>query len=490
MNKIITANLNGFIFPIDEIAYDVFKVYLKELRAKIQDTETITDIENRIAELFNHLLQSGKQAILENDVKEIMAQIGDAQEFENLEDETNKKDHSTQFPKEHQPRKLFRDIENKQISGVCSGLSTYLNVDVNIIRVIFVVLIFLSIGTLLYIIIVAVIPYATTDEQKSQMHGKPIDFKKINDSLRKNAKDSIESLKQESHRIKSSKFLKIMASVAMGFLLLGLIPTIFAAIFSAGFISFALESIQRYFFADIQNIMLPLIATLVITIVPLIHVFFQLIRVIFEGQKMHRTIKVVLNVVWMCAVFYLVYIAVLLGKDFSGSITISNLVQQKPVSKDSTLYVQSIKFQTTNGNDTFEIEDPELQYFINNKFNENVELKIESTLESAPYLKVQRYSLGSKKTALVYAKSTEYPVKFEGNKIVLQNYFTLDENTPWRNQKVTVQLFVPIGYTLKIDKSCSPIISEVNNQELFLDHDGIESALLKSSDSGLIYIPQ
>lgn len=481
MNKIITANLNGFIFPIDEIAYDVFKVYLQELRGKIKDHETITDIENRIAELFNHLLQNDKKAILENDVRDIMAQIGDVNEFENPED-------SSHF--ETRPRKLYRDIENKKILGVCSGLSVYLNIDVNIIRLIFILLMFTSIGVFLYIIIAAVIPFAITDDQKSQMQGKPIDLKNINDTLRKTAKDSMESLKLDSHRIKSSKFMKIAASFAMGFLLLWLIPTILAAIFSAGFISFAIESIQRYFFADIQNIILPLIAIIVIVIIPLIHIFYQLIRVIFEGQNMHRTIKILLNMAWLCAVFYLVYVAVILGRDFSGSITLSNIIQQKPITKDSTLYIHSVKFHTTKGNDTFEIEDTELQYFMNNKFNENVALKIESTLDSAPYIRIQRFSLGSKRTALTYAKSTNYPVKFEGSNLLLRNYFTLDENTPWRNQKVTVQLFVPIGYTVKIDKSCSPIISEVNNQELFLDHDGVESAIIKSSTSGLIYIHQ
>ncbi len=490
MNKIITANLNGFIFPIDEIAYDIFKVYLQELRATIKDNETITDIENRIAELFNQMLQNGKAAILENDVKEIMAQIGEVHNFENPEDATDETKNSNHFANSNQPRKLFRDSDNKRILGVCSGLAVYLNIDVNIIRLIFILLLFTSIGLMLYIIIAAVIPYALSEDQKLQMQGQSVDFNKINDTLRKNVKDSFENLKQDSHRIKSSKFMKIVASVAMGFILLWLIPTDFAAIFSSGFIAFLIESIQRYFFADIQNIILPIIATSVIIIVPLIHVLYQLIRVIFEGQKMHRTIKIALNMVWLCAIFYLVYVSVLLGRDFSGSITLSNTVEQKPESKDSILYIKSTKFQTTNENDTFDIEDPELQYFINKKFNENVELKIQSTIENKPYLRIERYSLGSKKTAMYYAKNTEYPVKFEGNNILLRNYFTLNENAPWRNQKITVQLFVPVGYTVKIDKSCGAIIEEVNNQELWLDKEGIESATLRSTSSGLTYMHQ
>lgn len=56
-------------------------------------------------------------------------------------------------------RKLYRDEYHKKIAGVCAGLAEYFNVDVAIVRVIFVLaLIFHGGGLLIYIIFWIVLP--------------------------------------------------------------------------------------------------------------------------------------------------------------------------------------------------------------------------------------------------------------------------------------------------------------------------------------------
>lgn len=55
-------------------------------------------------------------------------------------------------------RKLYRDVDNGKISGVCSGLSDYFDIDVTLIRVIWVLLILCAgTGLLAYIILAIVI---------------------------------------------------------------------------------------------------------------------------------------------------------------------------------------------------------------------------------------------------------------------------------------------------------------------------------------------
>ncbi|OPX26527.1 MAG: hypothetical protein B1H05_02100 [Candidatus Cloacimonas sp. 4484_140] len=55
---------------------------------------------------------------------------------------------------------LYRDTKNGKIAGVCSGLSEYLNVDVSLIRLIWVIFtIFGGAGILLYIIAALIIPH-------------------------------------------------------------------------------------------------------------------------------------------------------------------------------------------------------------------------------------------------------------------------------------------------------------------------------------------
>src|SRR6184192_2681740 len=56
-------------------------------------------------------------------------------------------------------RKLYRDEYHKKIAGVCAGLAEYFNIDVAIVRVIFVLaLIFHGGGLLIYIIFWIVLP--------------------------------------------------------------------------------------------------------------------------------------------------------------------------------------------------------------------------------------------------------------------------------------------------------------------------------------------
>ncbi len=55
-------------------------------------------------------------------------------------------------------KKLYRDVENGKISGVCAGLSDYLDIDVTIIRVIWLVLVVCAgTGLLAYLIMALVV---------------------------------------------------------------------------------------------------------------------------------------------------------------------------------------------------------------------------------------------------------------------------------------------------------------------------------------------
>ena len=64
---------------------------------------------------------------------------------------------STPYPP--QPRRLMRDPSNKLIGGVCSGVAKYLNMDVNLVRILAVVItLFTGIPIVLYLIALFVMP--------------------------------------------------------------------------------------------------------------------------------------------------------------------------------------------------------------------------------------------------------------------------------------------------------------------------------------------
>ena len=56
-------------------------------------------------------------------------------------------------------RKLYRSRTNKQVAGVCGGLAAYFNVDVTLMRVLFILLGLLgATGIILYIAMWIIVP--------------------------------------------------------------------------------------------------------------------------------------------------------------------------------------------------------------------------------------------------------------------------------------------------------------------------------------------
>ncbi|MBU9712777.1 PspC domain-containing protein [Evansella tamaricis] len=60
-------------------------------------------------------------------------------------------------------RRLYRSVDDRKIAGVCGGLGKYFNIDPTVIRILAVILLFMSFGTVLlaYIIGTIIIPNET-----------------------------------------------------------------------------------------------------------------------------------------------------------------------------------------------------------------------------------------------------------------------------------------------------------------------------------------
>ena len=69
-------------------------------------------------------------------------------------------------------RRLFRDLDNKTIGGVCAGLAAFLNVDLTIVRIVSLLTLLLwGTGFLVYLVLWIVVPIAKTPAEKCMMHG-------------------------------------------------------------------------------------------------------------------------------------------------------------------------------------------------------------------------------------------------------------------------------------------------------------------------------
>jgi len=173
MKTVINVGIGGRAFTIDEDAYQKLNTYLEEFKKKtgmdIMAKEVMEDVELRIVDLFTESLSATKQEVVDiNMVNTVISRIGmpdgsSASEKENHENLGNE-------PKPS--KKFYRDDEDKRIGGVCGGLAAYLDVDVTLVRIIFVIALLCgSAGFWVYLVFWIISPVAHTAAQKCEMRG-------------------------------------------------------------------------------------------------------------------------------------------------------------------------------------------------------------------------------------------------------------------------------------------------------------------------------
>ena len=178
MNKTINAALGGRKFTIDEDAYSKLDKYLKNFRKKANlgmDTkEMMEDIEARIADLFEAEIRSSNQVVDNALVTKVISQLGMPDGSPG--DENAGTSSSYQAAEvDRSARKFFRDKEQNILGGVCAGASHYFNIDVVLVRILFVLLFLCGFsGFFIYLILWIVCPRAVTAADKCQMHGLPV----------------------------------------------------------------------------------------------------------------------------------------------------------------------------------------------------------------------------------------------------------------------------------------------------------------------------
>ncbi|HVN26161.1 MAG TPA: PspC domain-containing protein [Candidatus Paceibacterota bacterium] len=180
MNKVITINLNGRAYQLEEAGYETLRAYLDQAAAKLQGNpdkdEIMADFEQAIADKCDAYLGSHKNVIGAAEIDEIIKKMGpvDAGGGERAAaDAPNAGRAGGTLP----PKRLFQIREGAWISGVCNGLAAYFNVDVALVRILFVLLGILThgFGVAAYVILMILMPVARTDDDLAAARGvKPL----------------------------------------------------------------------------------------------------------------------------------------------------------------------------------------------------------------------------------------------------------------------------------------------------------------------------
>lgn len=131
MNEIKKCSIAGVSFTLERDAYETLSQYLQSLRDTYCDNpdgeEILADIEARIAELI--LSTQPLDAIIAKPlINNIIKQMGSAAEI----DEEGTERHvetEDQYGNPRIPRRLYRDLENGKLGGVCAGIASYFDID-------------------------------------------------------------------------------------------------------------------------------------------------------------------------------------------------------------------------------------------------------------------------------------------------------------------------------------------------------------------------
>lgn len=534
MNRIISANINGFVFQIDEVAYDRLKQYLESLRLRITEKEVYDDIENRIAELFSHQLNSGAPAIFINQVEDVIAQVGSAEELGDAMDSvdgdgslgdagTTTSATSSAMGGDYAKR-LYRNEDDVVVYGVCSGIAAYFGWDPVFVRAAFGILAFASFGTviLVYVFLMVIIPAASTPAEKLQMRGEPVNFDNLAKVVDQNVRSAMENVKPRAKRGlgKTGRLaVKVLAAIALVALFSIIVPSVIGAVLSAGMLAFVFDAFYDYFLLGYTYLFGTIVAICVVVLVPLIQMIYGLIRVLVNGKRMSPFLRWPLNVSFWIALVFLTVKSVEIGRGFStsASVNVVKPCEQLDSSKTITVKTEAVPMKWEAGKDgpTREeleatLNDADIEITVNggatsisghgrnhredgrdfydlmvNRASNDVSLTIANTLENKPFVTVYKRSRGSRKTAVSNAAGLRYEVRWDSTTLILPDVLILGKNAPWRNPEVEVVLHLPVGYTANIDRSCKDLISYANDQYLGLDEMETGYARVKSTDGGI-----
>ncbi len=189
MNRTLSVNVGGYAFTIEENAAGMLETYLDEIRRIFQDNgnsaEIMADIENRIGELLAET-KGGYEFITAGMVETVRQRIGNPSDIKDGEGGTDSDSQDDAKIK----KRLYRDLDNKNVGGVCSGLAAYFGTDVVWFRIAWMVLLIgglfldgkwvfkdgiLFLYTILaYCVLWICIPCARTVKQKCEMNGAPV----------------------------------------------------------------------------------------------------------------------------------------------------------------------------------------------------------------------------------------------------------------------------------------------------------------------------
>jgi phage shock protein PspC (stress-responsive transcriptional regulator) len=494
MNKTIIININGIVFHIEEDAYESLKKYMYDVKNHFgtgpDSEEIVQDIESRIAEMFSEsLLASKKEVITLTEVQTIISQMGSPHDFEESDGQAESTYTAPPFESFTTTRKLMRDTQQQYIAGVCSGIALYLNIDVRIIRVLFLLMAFMGgFGIFLYVLLWILLSPAQTRFERMEMRGEMFNLHNIKRRFDTEMVEMNRQMHKGSNQMKIGvqRFLSFCKRILkFAFKTIALASLIFlvgggiflVAVFIAGFDAFGESNNPNIF--DIQLVDRSIRSELMITglltlLIPIIGLICLIIYIAFNKTLITKFTGLGMLLIWIATLGFLGYYVTYTFIDFNEK---STLVQEKSFSKaplykltlrdlniillDSTTDFEHRASYIRNQSQSQKMHLPEEKQRVHIYFQPIDSLLIPFAL--AEYqAKGKNFDVASER-----AGRMQYNFEQLNDQIQFDSHFVLPANSVYRHQSVTITLKIPVGTVIWIHQDLRRYIYQLNTSECY-----------------------
>ncbi|WP_051666220.1 PspC domain-containing protein [Pedobacter sp. R20-19] len=482
MEKTIIINIGNTIIHIEESAYEFLKAYLNEVKQHFanhaDDLEIVTDIENRIAELLTEQLQDQKKQVVDtNDVQHVVSQMGRVKDFDSVEENEEEPVLESSYQHQYAEKKLYRDMDDRVVAGVCSGIAHFLNTEAKWIRIAVLLMAFLGgFGFLVYAILWIIMPKAKSRLEKMEMKGEPANLQ----GFQKNLNEELQAVKERLGEVNKhalpifarfgmvigeffewiGRFLsgsgKILFKVIAGFIIVfGAFLLLMLIITTAAFQGFWDSSIYDSFpFSIINdgNRGVILFSAFIVLFIPILALVLFSIRVAFNKQAINKTLSFALLIIWLGGVAIAGYQAAKISSEFKQHAELTQTVDLKAF-KTYIIDIDRSRYFSREDSITYHINANENKQIVTDDFENgpfvmpnNIRIDIEKGATNATRL-IQKYESQGKtfQSALQNAQNIDYKYSLKDSTIVFNPRFELRKGTIWRNQEVRLQLEIPVG---------------------------------------------
>ncbi len=498
MNQTVTVNISGIVFHIEVDAYENLKKYLNKIRGYFKNSEEseeiMTDIEARIAELFNEKITSENQVVNTKDVDEVINVMGKPEQYVDEDEEPQeapKQDNSSSNNRTYTTaKKLFRDSDDRMIGGVSAGIGAYFGVETIWTRLFFVLSTLIwGFGPLVYLILWIVIPEAKTASDKIQMKGDPVNIDNISKTFKDEADKVSDQLKSNGQQYGKKAesvvgaFFNFIGQILRGifkvlgkifgviFLLVGTFwlvgmlgmligsETVFS-ITSDGVFSIASNEFFNLIFISENQFHMAVVGAILVIGIPVIMLIYAGVKLLFQ-VKTHTGIGIGMFVVWVIGVFMCAMVGIRMGTELSNYDVSTT---EEVISNNANEFYISASEDENPGEGILEGKYSTISLDEDSIYMNDIRLYIYKSKSDSMEIKLIKDANGkSRKDAANNAKMTTFNYSVADSSIRLSNYLSFPKENKIRGQEVKVKLYLPIGKSIYLDKSLRHIIHNVSN---------------------------